>query len=48
LKQSTLIQEDKRQLQSTQWLNNGNVLLQDGSGKAWWMNPTTGALTEVK
>jgi Tol biopolymer transport system component len=48
LEQKTLIREDKRWLQSIQWLSNGKVLLRDGSNESWWLNPDTGELIKAK
>ena len=45
LSQTTILDDDKRLLQTVEWPEAEKVLLQDWNGNFWWLNPTTGELT---
>ncbi|MBP7688895.1 MAG: hypothetical protein KA765_13340 [Thermoflexales bacterium] len=48
LHRKVLIHEDARRFVTTKWDSSAKVTLQDKDGKQWWMNPTTGQVTEMQ
>lgn len=42
LSATTLIAQDTRLLTSTEWPDAGRVVVTDGNGNQWWMDPVTG------
>jgi hypothetical protein len=48
LEQRILINEDERLFVTLEWPTPDKVLLKDGSGNLWWMDPETGKVTAKK
>jgi hypothetical protein len=44
MSQKILVDEDERHLGTEEWLDESTILVSDGSGQSWYLNPQTGEL----